>query len=189
MLKGLFPEGRVGAFAGCCLLYAGLSALMFAIVVKMGIRTPVWPADAVVIALLVHRSIGDRLVGAIGALVGWLLFAWFRGGEPHFVLSILLVRAVTIGTGLWLIDVVKRWVDRSRNEDLFEVAASLLTTIFPPLASLAVAYFLSAAEILTQTPMPITVWWGRHGSYRHLPASTSLLAARPDPARASASLA
>lgn len=160
MLKGLFPEGRVGIFAGCCLLYAGLSALMFAIVVKMGIRTPVWPADAVVIALLVRRSIGDRLVGAIGALVGWLLFAWSRGGEPHFVLSILLVRAVTIGTGLGLIDVVKRWVDRSRNEDLFEVAASLITTIFPPLASLAVAYFLSVAEILTQTPMPITVWWG-----------------------------
>ena len=160
MLKGVFPRGRVGLFVGCCLLYAGISALMFAIVAKMGIRTPVWPADAVLIALLVRRSIGDRLVGAIGALVGWLLFAWSRGGEPHFVLSILLVRAVTIGTGLWLIDVVKRWVDRSRNEDLFEVAASLLATVFPPLASLAVAYLLSASEILTHTPMPIAVWWG-----------------------------
>ncbi|PIO99852.1 EAL domain-containing protein [Pleomorphomonas carboxyditropha] len=160
MLKGVFPGGRVGIFAGCGLLYAGLSAVMIAIVVTAGVRTPVWPADAVVVALLANRSTGDRLAGVAGALVGWLLFAWYRGGDAHFFLSILLVRAVTMATGLWVIDLVRAWARRSRNEELFEVAAALVATVFPPLASLAVALLLSAAGVLSRTPMPLGVWWG-----------------------------
>ena len=75
MLKGVFPGSRFGVFAGCGLLYAGLSAVMISIVVLAGVRTPVWPADAVVVALLANRPAGDRLVGVAGALMGWLLFA------------------------------------------------------------------------------------------------------------------
>ncbi|MBS1181476.1 MAG: yegE [Proteobacteria bacterium] len=160
MLKGVFPGGRVGIFVGCGLLYAGLSAVMIAVVVMAGVRTPVWPADAVVVAFLANRSAGDRLAGVVGALVGWLLFAWYRGGDAHFFLSILLVRAVTMGTGLWVIDLVRTWVARSRNEELFEVAAALAATVFPPLVSLAVAVFLSATGVLSHTPMPLGIWWG-----------------------------
>ena len=160
MLKGVFSSGRIGLFAGCGLLYAGLSAVMIAVVVLGGVRTPVWPADAVVVALLANRSTGDRLAGVAGALAGWLLFAWYRGGDAHFFLSILLVRTVTLGSGLWVIDQVRAWTERSRNAELFEVVAALAATVFPPLVSLSVALLLSAAGILSHTPMPLSVWWG-----------------------------
>lgn len=160
MLKGVFPGGRAGIFVGCGAVYAGLSAVMVSIVLLAGVRTPVWPADAVVVALLANRSVGDRFAGVAGALAGWLLFAWSRGGDVHFFLAILLVRAVTMTTGLWVVDLVRVWTNRSRNEELFEIAAALAAALFPPLASLAVAALLSAVGILSHTPLPFFVWWG-----------------------------
>ncbi len=160
MLKGMLPGGRVGIFIGCGLLYALLSAAMIAIVVLAGIRMPIWPADAVVVALLANRSAGDRLTGVVGALVGWLLFAVYRGGEAYFLLSILLVRATTLTTGLWLIDRVRAWTERTHNEGLFEIAAASAAAILPPLVSLAVAFLLVTAGILSHAPMPLGVWWG-----------------------------
>ncbi|WP_370675786.1 EAL domain-containing protein [Pleomorphomonas sp. PLEO] len=134
--------------------------MMVAVVVMAGVRTPVWPADAVVVALLADRSSGDRLAGVAGALFGWLLFAWYRGGDAHFLLCVLLIRAITLGTGLWVIDLVRAWAERSHNEGLFEIAAALAATIFAPLTSLAVALLLSATGVLQNTPMPLSVWWG-----------------------------
>lgn len=160
VLNGKFPGGRAGILVGCGLIYAGLSAAMIALVVMAGVRTPVCPADAVVVALLANRSTGDRLYGVAGALLGWLLFAWLRGGEAQFFLSILLVRAITMGAGLWVIDRVRAWTERTRNETLFEVAAALAATVLPSLLSLAVAFLLSATGILSHTPMPLGIWWG-----------------------------
>lgn len=160
VLKGVFPGGRFGVFAGCGLLYAGLSAAMVAIVMLAGVRTPVWPADAVVVALLVNRPAGDRLVGVAGALMGWFLFAWYRGGDAHFLVSILFVRALSMGVGLWVIDLVRTWAERSHNEELFEVVAALAAAIFAPLASLALAFLLSRAGTLRNAPMSLGVWWG-----------------------------
>lgn len=159
MLKGLSPGGRVGLFAGCCLLYAGLSTVMVAVVVMTGVRTPVWPADAVVVALLAKRSAGDRMAGVAGALVGWLLFAWYHHGEPSFLVPFFLLTGITMGVGLLMVDLVGAWAKASRNEALLEIAVALAATIAAPLTSLAIAFLLSATGLISKTPMPISVWW------------------------------
>ncbi len=159
MLKGLIPKGRVGLFAGCCLLYAGLSTLMIAVVVMAGVRTPVWPADAVIVALLASRSTEDRVAGVAGALFGWLLFAWYHGGEPSFLVAFFCLTGVTIGLGLVMIDLVGAWTKDSHNEGLFEVAVALAATVAAPTTSLAIALALSTSGLVPKTPMPLNVWW------------------------------
>lgn len=129
---------------------------MVALVVFAGVRTPVCPADAVVVALLANRSIGDRLSGA---LLGWLLFAWWRGGDAQFLLSIRWFGRSPWAPA-WVIDSVRAWTERTRNETLFEVAAALAATVLPSLISLAMAFLLSASGMLPHTPMPLGIWWG-----------------------------
>ncbi|MBS1167003.1 MAG: yegE [Proteobacteria bacterium] len=182
MLKGLFPRGRVGIFAGCCLLYASLSMVMVAAVVMAGVRTPVWPADAVVVALLANRSAGDRIAGVAGAMVGWFLFAWSLDGEPAFLTVFFPLAGITMGMGLLMVDLVRAWVKASRNEALLEVAVALAATIVAPLTSLAIALALSATGLDLKNPMPLSVWWAgaTSGFAIFLPA---LLYLQRDPAR------
>lgn len=159
MLKGVFPGGRFGILAACGLLYAGLSTVIIATVALADIRTPVWPADAVIVALLANRTAGDRIAGLAGALVGWFLFASYSGGEPSFLLSFFLVTGLMMGIGLMMIDLVRTWTERSRNEGVFEVAAGLAATFIPPLVCLAIVLSLRAIGFLSSLPMPIDVWW------------------------------
>lgn len=182
MLKGLFPGGRVGLFVGCCLLQAGLSTAMIAVVVMAGVQTAVWPADAVIVALLASRSAGDRMAGIAGALVGWLWFAWYHGGEPSFLIAFFLLTGVTIGVGLTMVDFVRAWARGSHNEGLFEVAVALAATVVAPLVGLAIALALSASGFVSNTPVPLNVWWagGTAGFAIFLPA---LLYLQRDPSR------
>lgn len=159
MLKGMFPGSRVGLFAGCGLLYAALATAMIAIVMVAGVRTPVWPADAVIVAILAQRSTGDRVAGIAGALGGWLLFAWHREGEALFLLSFFLATGVTMVVGLLMVDLVRSWAETTRNEGLFEVVAALAATIVPPLAGLAAVLLLTAVGLDPKPPMPVSVWW------------------------------
>lgn len=159
MLKGVFPGGRIGIFAACGLLYAGLSTAIIATVELASIRTPVWPADAVIVALLANRSAGDRGAGLAGALVGWFLFAAYHSGEPSFLISFFLVTGLMMGVGLLMVDLVRSWAEASRNEGVFEVAAGLGATIVSPLVCLAIVLALSAIGLVSTMPMPIDVWW------------------------------
>lgn len=182
MLKGLSPRGRVGIFAGCCLLYASLSMVVIAAVVMAGVRTPVWPADAVVVGLLANRPAGDRIAGVAGAMVGWLLFAWFLDGEPSFLIIFFPLTGITMGVGLLMVDLVRAWAKASRNEALLEVTVALVVTIAAPLTSLAFALALSATGLDLKNPMPLSVWWAgaTAGFAIFLPA---LLYLQRDPAR------
>ncbi len=159
MLKGVFPGGRIGLFLGCGLLIVGLSALMVAVVMVLGVRTPVWPADAVLVAILARRPNVDRLVGGAGALAGWLLFAWYRGGDLHCLLSFVLIRALVIAVALMLIDLVGQWSVASRNETLFEILSALCVTIVSPLSGLVAAFLFSAGGFALKAPAPTGVWW------------------------------
>lgn len=154
-----FPWRGVRLFVGFGLLYAGLLLTVLAIVLATGISTPVWPTDAIVIALLARSSTGDRVFGVAGAMTGWLCFMLPTAESAAFVTLFAIVRPLGIITGLFVIDRVAVLTQRA-HPGVFEVLAAASTMLVSPTVGLLVASTPAALGFDITFPVPLSVWWG-----------------------------
>lgn len=160
MLNDVLLGRPVRIFLGHGLLYAGLSALMIVVVTVAGANTPIWPADAVAIALSAAGRRDDRLAGVAGALAGWCLFALLNGESFAFLLGFGLVRAAMIVAGIVVVDRVRVWSPGTGGDGLFVLLASLLTMLASPAAGLATVWAIAATGVDLAAPISGETLWG-----------------------------
>jgi diguanylate cyclase (GGDEF)-like protein/PAS domain S-box-containing protein len=176
---------RARVFVGHGLLYAALSALVIFLTKWTGVRPPIWPADAVTVALLAASTRHDRLdrfVGIVGAITGWILLTLSFGQSLAFGLVVGAMRVTLLATSILIIDRVRIRTAGSRDADaLFVIAASVLNVLVAPAAGLLPGLLAKLGGIDMHMPITLGVWWGAGVSALSIVLPPVLYAARPRP--------